>query len=462
MFCLFKQYLVFLLLLFTTVSDVLAIGWEVHPSIGVEISHTDNVYLSQDKQTDTISRLSPAIRLTGDGNRVSLNLDYTLNATNYAEHTSGDELTNSLNSNANIRFIDDFLFMDLSAGIDQRSISNSASTDQQRLAITEDYSEVVTTQISPYIDTLLGKHVDLTMRYTYTNVTYQENSLNNADSEAGVISASVSKAPNGSRINWSIDYSARDVQYEESDDDARFERVNGVLTLSPSVNWEVITSLGYEINEYETVDAAEDSEGETYGLGLQWRPSSVTHFKIMGQNRYSGDSVTVDLVHQKGRTSYSFSYMEELTVDALAGTEPGVSLESNNIGSVSNEAFLQKRVTLGLSRRFLRSNFSISVQSDEREYQNSNREERTVTANVSWDRRLSSRADLRVVLNWNQADLVDSDREDESLGTRIGMSYRFGRRTTANLDYDNINQTSSESSAEYTRNLLTAGVRIDF
>lgn len=452
----YKQYLIALLFLCVSSSNLLAMDWEVVPSVGADVSYTDNVYLSKDKQYDTIFRVSPAIRLTGKANRASLNLSYTLNATSYADNTSDDKLTNSLNSDANIIFLENILFLDLSADVRQRAVSNSAVVGADQLSITDDYSEVTTTQISPYIDTLLGKYIYLVMRYSYTNTSYQESLLDSAESETGAVSASISSASNGSRVNWAVNYSARDTRYGEDSDETKFERINGVLSISPSLNWEIISSVGYERNDYVTTNIAEDTEGETYGIGLQWRPSATTRLKVMGQNRYSGDSVTIELDHQRGRTEFAFSYMEDLTVDSSA------KFEAVNLGSVSNGVFLQKRGSLRLSRRFIRSNLSLSIQSDEREHQNSDREERTIAANVGWSRKLSPRTDLNISLGWNQSDLAGSEREDESKSTNIGVSHRFGKRTTATLEYDNITRTSSEVSAEYERNLVTAGIRIIF
>ena len=452
---------VVLLLLCCGVNNLWAFDWEILPSVGIEVSHTDNVYLTKDEKEDIIYRATPGIQLSGEGRRVSLDIDYLLRITGYAEHDNGDETTNILSSTANIEFINNLLFLDLSANIWPRAISTSGVIDPQQLGIIDNYSEAMTTSVSPYIDTLLGGDVRLLLRYTFSTVTYDESALDDSESETTGVLASISSAPSVGRVSWAIDYSGRDVNYNDRSADARLEQVEGSLTITPTHGWAIIALAGYESNDYETAALREDTEGEIYGLGIQWQPVEATRLNIMGRNRYFGDTVTVEFEHDSGKTAYTLDYMERYNVDALA--ESGeAALVGQNIGSISSGVFLQKRVTLGIDKRFIRSNLIFEIQGDERDYQRSDGEERILGIRLQWDRRLTQRTDILFEGSLRQTEFASSDREDELLNAIARISHRFGRRTTGALEYNHLSRDSTLNSAEYQRNLFTAGVRIDF
>ncbi|MCF6281036.1 MAG: TIGR03016 family PEP-CTERM system-associated outer membrane protein [Candidatus Polarisedimenticolaceae bacterium] len=425
------------------------------------MSHTDNVYLSSDKEGETIYRVTPAIQYSAGGERLVFNLDYQLVATKFAAHSSEDEVVNRLSSLANITVLNKLLFLDLSANIRQRAISQSEPIDSQQLSITDNYSEVLTTRVSPYVDTLLGQDVRLMLRYSHDNVTYGENSLDANDSEVMAVAASLASASSAGRISWSINYSDRTAKSDDVED-IRFEQIEGLLTLSPTEGWQIITSVGYENNDYVNADETEEREGESYGLGLQWQPAATTRIKVMGHDRYYGNSTTVEFVHSSGRTNYALNYSEEYTVDALSEAEQGTSLDSQNIGGISNQAFLQRRASLSIERRFIRSNVMLELQGDEREYQQDGTEERTVGVSMHWDRRLTQRTDLQIEMSWNQNEFVASDREGSSSTLYASLSHRFGRRIEGSLAYEHLNHNSTESGAEYARNLFTVNMRLSF
>jgi hypothetical protein len=458
---LLNRILTSLFILIAGISEVWAFSWTMTPSIGAEVIYTDNVYLSKEKEDELIYRATPSVRITGNGNRASLNLDYHLNVTNYAEHSSADETTNSLSTLANIIFVKNLLFLDLSANVSQRAISNSEVTDAEQLSISDNYSEVITTTVSPYIDTLIGKDVRLMLRHSYENVAYGEASLENNDSEMANTQASISNASNLRRLSWVIDYSRRESESTETDK-VIFERTDASLTVSPTAGWHFISSVGYESNDYETSVDDEETEGMSYGLGFQWQPTDSTHIKIMGYERYRGVSTTFDLVQTSGRTTYVINYMEDYTADSFVESEQGTTLFTENIGRISNEVFLQKRLSFNINRRFIRSNISLEMQGDEREYLRSETEEQTFSARLQWDRRMTRRTNLVLEGSWSQTEFAALDRNDNSLGFHSTLNHRLGRQVTASLEYDYLNHDSSESSAEYARNLYTLSLSVDF
>ncbi len=452
--------IILLLLLICWVDNSWGFSWSFSPSLALEASHTDNIYLTKEKDEGFIYRLSPGMQLTGEGSRTTIDIDYQLNITHFTEQSTSVETANRLNSSAEVTFVDNLLFLDLSANIRQRALSNSGPIDSQQLSITNNYSEVMTTRVSPYIDTLLGRDIRLLLRYSYGNVTYGENSLENNNSVLTTANASIFSTSTTERISWALDYAKRGSEVDDSDP-IIFEQVEATFTLSPVARWSVITSLGYESNDYG-VSVVENTDGMRYGLGLQWRPTELTRIKIMGYDRYYGNTTTVEFEHRSGRTHYAFNYIEEYTVDAFAESGRGGALSTQNIGSISNEAFLQRRASLNISRRFIRGNLSLELQSDEREYQRSRSEERTHSTRLQWNRRLSYHTNLLIGGRWSQTAFANSEREDNILVVRTAIDHQFGRRLMGLLEYEHTNHRSSESSAEYARNLFTLSFRLGF
>ena len=93
-------------------------SWRITPSIAVNETLTNNLFLtSQNRTSDLVTGITPGISIEGQGGRASLRLNYGLTQYLYARESSQNNLQNALNATGALEAIDDWFFIDASGTI---------------------------------------------------------------------------------------------------------------------------------------------------------------------------------------------------------------------------------------------------------------------------------------------------------------------------------------------------------
>jgi len=267
---------------------------------------------------ESITRISPGLRLSSRSGRVQGALDYAGNLLYRAgrEESAGADFQNSLNAAFVVEAVSNWLFVDARASISQQAISafgqQSVEGSQQSNA---NRSEVSTLSLSPYARGNLGSWASYEVRLNASGTSSGTAEASDSRSSGG--SVLVQSARGGSMLGWALSASQQRVEYTGfSTSEIDTGRVNATVSLTPDPSLRLSASAGRE--SVDQSRGAEHRSDTTSGVGLQWSPSPRTSLLIDVAERYFGRSARVGFSHRLSRTILSYSYTRDLNQGADA------------------------------------------------------------------------------------------------------------------------------------------------
>ncbi|MGQ5522112.1 TIGR03016 family PEP-CTERM system-associated outer membrane protein [Chitinimonas sp. PSY-7] len=286
----------------------LAGNWSLEPSVSVTETITNNAELKQGKQkSESITELSPGIRLKGEGDRVKLNFDYRRQKYLYAEDSSRNKNTNSLGTNGWVELLNDWMFLDFDAVIAQQDISAFGGSPTSNANVNSNRTETANYRVSPYMRGVFGGFAAYQLRYRESLT--RAKSAQVPDVDTGEWSAGLSGLGGGS-LTWSLDSGGQQIKYENGrKTDSEYARL--VLGYQPMTQLKLSLFGGVERNDY----ASEKKEStSTPGVGVEWNPTERTRLASSWQKRFFGDSTSVSLSHRTPLSTWQISNSRDISV----------------------------------------------------------------------------------------------------------------------------------------------------
>ncbi len=267
-------------------------SWNIVPRISLTETLTNNVNLSStNKQNDLISQVAPGVRIDGQTARMNMYLDYALIGSFYASESQKSFSQNRLNMFGTLEAVDNWMFIDFGANISQQLI-NPFGQQTPSNAFNNNVADTGTYRISPYIRGELGGLVDYSLRYNRSFTNSGASGYSNVD-----LAQWLGQLRGNTRfqnLSWVIDGSQQNTDYSNGRDynDQRL-RAMLVYRLFPQLN--VMASVGTESNNYQSLN---DERQETYGYGLDWRPTERSQVYGFMEERFFGKGHNVVISHR--------------------------------------------------------------------------------------------------------------------------------------------------------------------
>ncbi len=282
--------------------------WRVTPTIAVDETLTNNLFLTSTNRTsDLVTGITPGISIEGQGRRVSLRLNYGLTQYLYARESSQNNLQHSLNATGTLEAIEDFFFIDANATISQQLISAFGATSPSSANINNNQTETAYYSISPYIKGRLLTSTEYYLRYTPSTMSADSSAVSDTTTNQWV--GRVNGNTRWSRLTWSIDASSISTEYDvgRDRDDTRYG-----LTLSYALTPQFQFSLiaGRETNNLVSL------ENETYsdsGYGIVWTPSPRTKLEGRMTRRFFGNGYNIVFSHRMPRSLLSYTASRDVS-----------------------------------------------------------------------------------------------------------------------------------------------------
>jgi len=149
-------------------------------------------------------------------------------------------------------------------------------------------------------------------------------------------------------------------------------------------------------------------------------------------------------------------------IDPVTGL-PTVS--GAGIPRLSDEVYVQRRLSGGLVIEAGRNDFDILVFQEQRDYQVSGARNDFLGANILWTRNISRLTYLDLSAGWTSAETnsgqVD-ERKDDLLGLHVGLRRELGRHLTSTIEYRRVERSSTDPTADLVENRISAGIRLVF
>ncbi|WP_158228934.1 TIGR03016 family PEP-CTERM system-associated outer membrane protein [Chitinimonas sp. BJB300] len=283
-------------------------NWALEPSVSVTETVTNNAELKQTNQKrESITELSPGIRLRGEGDRVKLNFDFRLQKYLYAQDSSRNKGTKSLGTNGLVELLDNWLFVDFDAIIAQQDISAFGGSPTSDANVNANRTETANYRVSPYMRGQLGGWAAYQLRYRESLA--RADSPQVADVNTGEWSAGLSSISGGS-FSWSLDGGGQQVKYKNGRS-TQSEYIRALLGYQPISQLKLSVFGGVERNDYASQEKERTS---TPGVGFEWNPTERTRLASSRQKRFFGNSTNVSFSHRTPLSVWQISNSKDISV----------------------------------------------------------------------------------------------------------------------------------------------------
>jgi uncharacterized protein (PEP-CTERM system associated) len=306
-------------------SAALADDWTFKPSVNVKGTLTDNFDLASDslKQGDLVTEIIPGISINGNGKRVKLHLDYQMDNLIYARHSSQNNLQNTLSANGTIEAVENFLFVDARASIEQDAISAFGPRPIDNTSVTNNRTESRAYQVSPYIRGQLPSSINYLARYTYSALRSSGDS--NGDSRTGEGTVHIGGATRRANLGWAAEFDSLRVDNVNTRD-TQSDRARGILNYTIDPQFKLSGTAGYERNDYITFETTGEA---TYGGGFEWAPTPRTNVYGNWEKRFFGTGWNYGAKHRTPHFSFAFTSKRDVNTDAQRAAGIGAGAAYN-------------------------------------------------------------------------------------------------------------------------------------
>ncbi|MDT8385280.1 MAG: TIGR03016 family PEP-CTERM system-associated outer membrane protein [Gammaproteobacteria bacterium] len=457
-----------------------AAQWRLTPSIELVETYTDNVTLSSDanSESDLISQINPALSLTGKGRELELAFDYRMQNLFYLGDSDRNNTNHQLNAGLKATLAPDWLFLDASSTLSQQVLSPDDNVSLGNIGVVSGREDVLTTRVSPYIQTRVTQWTVADLRYSQDSVSYSGEMAEDSTSEQ--VSASLQSAKSFGSWTWGVRYTEQTIDYSElsvTQNREDVKRRDTVLDLgyqlSPRIR--LTGQTGYEDNEYQLSADAETPEGEYWSLGTVWTPSSQTSITASGGRRFFGRTWALDWSHQARRHGWQLAYNEDLSSrrelqleqftfirvnpDGTIYTDPitlSPVISQRDILVATDEVFIERRASFHWTMRHRKSTSTFQVNRSRREFQETSVTEITSGVDLGWNLQISRSEEFSANLGRQNTEReIGDDRY-----TIAGVSYekQLGKSVNSTFEMRNVRRNGSGAGNDYVENQLSAGI----
>ena len=481
-----------------------AAEWRIVPSLTVVETYNDNIEQAPpgDEDSDFVTEVNPGISLRAEGSRLRLDLNYTMQNLFYAENSDENSTNHELSADANAELLRELLFLDAFASYQQVLISPEGTGNIGNITITDNRTDAWTYTLSPYALTQFG-NLAAELRYTFEKVGFSENEAEDAAAaDTHSVFASLASDPSARRLaraagyrpdnrsserryvndfQWSLAYSRDQTDFTDNTEDI-FENISLDTAYRIGAVTALLAGLGYENNDFEQSDDADQPEGFFWYTGIAWNPTRRTSIEATIGRRFFGTTYGFDLQHNTRSVTSTIQYAEEFTTASdtllenqlITGMDDGENIlsdpESSNplvdvpFPGLSSDVFLRRRLTGEISKRTAKSVFTLGAFGEKREFQRAIGDERVMGVTFGWDWQLAPRTNANMALEWSRQEFDIDNREDDFWQIGVNINRRISERINAYMDYRHARQESNntDEADDYTENLISAGLRIQF
>ena len=458
--------------------------WRLVPSISVDETWSDNINLAPAgaETSDFVTTISPGLRLTRFGPRLTVNFNYNPQFLYYARGTGGSQIRNYLDASVTGSVIENFLFFDALVSVSQGNVSPFGTLAANTVNNSGNRAETRSYSLGPSIRSRVGSDLTYAAGYRFTGSTSNNDAY--SASHTSTLYAQFESGTSFRNFGYGADISRSDQSFGELNSIVQ-ETVGTTLTYAVTPAFRLRGRIGYDRNSYPTTGQP-DLKGASYSGGFDWQPSRHTQVNAQVGHRYFGPTANISVRETIDRVSISARYSRDQTTSAASGlglvADPNYALldqifrtaipdtgqrslavvnalrqaglptsQFTTTSFLSNQLYLQKTLQLSIGLRGLRNTVSLTGSSSESQTLsaidtgfdvfNQAQRFRTTTYSGTWSYRLGPRTNVyaTVTKTRNSAIVGNGDTRQRQLVASVNR--QIGRHLDGSVSYRNTVQT---------------------
>ncbi|MDE2565371.1 MAG: TIGR03016 family PEP-CTERM system-associated outer membrane protein, partial [Burkholderiales bacterium] len=280
--------------------DATGQGLTIVPTFGLSETLTDNSNLSaSNRQSESITQISPGVQISKRAGRVSGSLNYSANQLLYARKPKNDTLQNALNASLAAELVENHAFLNANASISQQSISAFGAPANNSGLVNGNRSEVSTLGVSPSVRGRLGRLAEWNAALNWTGTHSRGSALGNATARGG----NVGLNGGSGLVGWGL-AASRQVSSFQAGRTTTDDQGTATLSVTP------IPSLRLSVNEgreAQDVLTGRRQWQNTHGWAVAWHPTDRTDIELREGRAYYGNSRNFSFSHRMARSVWSYT-----------------------------------------------------------------------------------------------------------------------------------------------------------
>lgn len=456
--------------------------WTITPRVEVEQSVTDNARsASEGLEADLITTTTAGIDIAGEGRRAQLNLNVDLARDDFWDNTDLSGLRQSLIGRGNIEALEDLVFIDTRASINQRSLARGGTaTATDRTSNSADQSTIVNYTITPNFGHRYGNWAETDLRYSFNETRFLDTDVGEAgeqpdDSRSHQIVGLLRSGPRFTQFRWDFT-STRTFTNNDSDRDVT--EASGEYAWTRKIA--LLGSFGRE--KLENSGLNEDDSAEFFGLGgFRLTPGPRTSIRFEAGHRFGGINFSGDASYRIGSsTVIRASYEEEVRTDrqaltanlnnAIVGPNGDLIDPNTNLPASPNDSDLdfldqttrQQNFNISLNGTSGRNTFTVFGRGNIRTQEPDGTSDTVVTIGGTLNRRIWPKLDGGIGTNISVVTEAANGIEDYTLRSNAFLTYRLMQDFSGSLRYDFLRRDSDDNNSDLQENILSVSLRKTF
>ncbi len=465
----FLLYAVILLMFFLPHKNVWAGEWDFTPRVALSALYTDNVNaVSSAPDHEIIWSVMPSAQLSGEGQRIRAMVDYSLNATSYAEKTNNDTAVHRFSGMSSAELISESVFLDVNASYQRALVDPSSSIAIRPYGRDAGDSDVFSASIRPYI--VLGGGYG--QRYQ-GRLAYQRDTTTYSGSSGfgGVVDAwmfNLNSKP-GERLGWRLSYADRGTRFENNVD-TRVSTASLGATLPLVRRLSFVADAGYQVGEYDFGVLRQTTKGEWWQLGGEWQPRRLVFVRVVVGERAFGRSYEAIINLTRRYTGWNLSYTTTLR-DSLNNAPEYSGVDSaeqdsgssiNGLVTAVNDLLVVKRMVARFSYNRGRSTGGLSSFYEKQESLTVPSVASSQGITFNHQMLLSSRTSAGVDISKLEQKFFNIDGKGRIESIRVSLSRSFGRGLLTNVFYEYSRQKPLNNTSGYNENVVSVVLTYSF
>ncbi len=275
-------------------------GLTWQPRVSVQMTATDNVTLSAQKDDALVTTISPGISVSSRGGRFVGSLDYSLSGILYTGTKQPDRFQQNLRASGTVQVIENVFVVDSVASINQQATSFLGAQSSDTTLGSNNRTEVASLTISPVLRSRIGSLASVDLRGNFGETRAKNNALGNVTQTGGTLSLT---GLNPGMVNWFGTLSDQRQTYRGFGDNYNSAQAYAGLQFQPDVDVGGSLSLGRERSNY----LGQEQTTGLYGASVIWTPSPRTRASLDWMHHSYGDSHTINVEHRLARSAFRYT-----------------------------------------------------------------------------------------------------------------------------------------------------------
>jgi len=493
--------------------------WRIQPNLGISERYSDNINGAPEglEEDDFITNLTSGLSLQGDGARVKVNANYSVQKSYSTTDSRNNNLTHFLSGSANTEIIENTFFVDANASIAPTLISNSGRISNQNfIDVGGNRADVTSYTITPRAVHHLGTYATATAQTTFgnTSATQQDFGTGNfagtgqsgfggtgnfsgfgntgiggSDNLAGSgasdsYTLSLVSGRRFARSNWGLTYTERTFDADQGGGESTTQSTIANVGYRISRKFRMFANVGQETTDFIGDEGLQD--GMTWAVGAEFNPTPRTTVSGSYGDRSFGSTKNFNFSHRMRRVSVSGNYTEDLSttaerlqrqqqelfrnVDVFGNplNTPLNPLDLTNVRfpisnlSLTNDVFISRNLSTSIGYQYRLNSYNASIFRSEQETVRTAETEEALGVNFSWSRPLGRRFTGTFNVNWQDRSSSALQESTQALFITPSITYRLGPDVSTNLSYSYSENTSDLGTNDFQENAVIGSLSYAF